>query len=235
MASNRTVTIEAKPEPITIDTGRTAALVVDMQNDFGAKGGMFDRAGIDISGIRGVMEPTARVLTAMREAGILVVYLKMGYQPDLSDLGAPDSPNRIKHQRMKVGAQVAAPDGRTSRVLIRETWNTEIVDELTPQAADVVLYKTRYSGFYETDLDRVLRSRGVTSLVVTGCTTSICVESTIRDGMFRGYSCVLLEDCAAEPIGQGLPRSNHEASLLAIQLLFGWVSTSGNVIRALRQ
>jgi ureidoacrylate peracid hydrolase len=120
-------------------------------------------------------------------------------------------------------------------VLIRETWNTEIVDELTPQAADVVLYKTRYSGFYETDLDRVLRSRGVTSLVVTGCTTSICVESTIRDGMFRGYSCVLLEDCAAEPIGQGLPRSNHEASLLAIQLLFGWVSTSGNVIRALRQ
>jgi ureidoacrylate peracid hydrolase len=96
MASNRTVTIEAKPEPITIDTGRTAALVVDMQNDFGAKGGMFDRAGIDISGIRGVMEPTARVLTAMREAGILVVYLKMGYQPDLSDLGAPDSPNRTR-------------------------------------------------------------------------------------------------------------------------------------------
>jgi ureidoacrylate peracid hydrolase len=235
MASNRTVTIEAKPEPITIDTSCTAALVVDMQNDFGAKGGMFDRAGIDISGIQGVMEPTARVLTAMRQVGILVVYLKMGYQPDLSDLGASESPNRIKHQRMKVGAPVTAPDGRTSRVLIRDTWNTEIVDELTPQADDVVLYKTRYSGFYETDLDRVLRSRGVTSLVVTGCTTSICVESTIRDAMFRDYRCVVLEDCAAEPIGHGLPRSNHEASLLAIQLLFGWVSNSVNVIRALRQ
>jgi ureidoacrylate peracid hydrolase len=234
MAST-SVTIHAQPEPITIDRHRTAALVVDMQNDFGAKGGMFDRAGIDISVIRSVVEPTARVLRALRQVGIPVVYLKMGYQPDLSDLGAADSPNRIKHQPLAVGTTVATPDGRPSRVLIRDTWNTDILPELTPQAGDLVLYKTRYSGFYGTDLDRILQSRGVTSLIVTGCTTSICVESTIRDAMFRDYRCVLLEDCAAEPIGHGLSRSNHEASLLTIQLLFGWIANSADLIRALER
>src|SRR5215468_2368507 len=118
-----TVTIEARPEPITIDTDHTAVVVVDMQNDFGAKGGMFDRAGIDISVIRSVVEPTARALKAIRQAGLTVVYLKMGYQPDLSDLGAADSPNRIKHHPLAVGTTMTAPDGRTSRVMIRDTWN----------------------------------------------------------------------------------------------------------------
>ncbi len=232
--ASRNVTIEARPESITIDSHRTAALVVDMQNDFGAKGGMFDRAGIDISLIRSVVEPTARVLTVVRQAGIPVVYLKMGYELDLSDLGSADSPNRIKHQPLAVGTTVTAPDGRESRVLIRDTWNTDIIEELTPQAGDLVLYKTRYSGFYGTDLDRILQSRGVMSLIVTGCTTSICVESTIRDAMFRDYRCVLLEDCVAEPIGHGLSRSNHEASLLAIQLLFGWVANSADLTSALK-
>jgi ureidoacrylate peracid hydrolase len=233
--ASRSVTIEARPESITIDSHHTAALVVDMQNDFGAKGGMFDRAGIDISVVRSVIEPTSRVLSLLRQVGITVVYLKMGYQPDLSDLGRADSPNRIKHQPLAVGTTVTAPDGRESRVLIRDTWNTDIVEELTPQAGDLMLYKTRYSGFYRTDLDRILQSRGVTSLIVMGCTTSICVESTIRDAMFRDYRCVLLENCAAEPIGHGLSRSNHEASLLAIQLLFGWISSSADLIRALKR
>jgi len=95
--------------------------------------------------------------------------------------------------------------------------------------------KHRYSGFFETDLDAVLRARGVRHLVVTGCTTSVCVESTVRDAMFRDYRCVPLEDCTAEPIGADLPRSNHEASLLSIQLLFGWVSDSSRFIEALGQ
>lgn len=96
-----------------------------------------------------------------------------------------------------------------------------------------MLYKTRYSGFYGTDLDTVLRGRGVRSLVVTGWTTSVCVESTIRDAFFRDYRCILVEDCAAEPMGHGLPRGNHEASVLTIQMRFGWVSSSTKVIRAL--
>jgi ureidoacrylate peracid hydrolase len=119
------------------------------------------------------------------------------------------------------------------RVLVEGTWNTEILPELEPLDGEPVVTKTRYSGFFETELDDTLRSLGARFLVVTGCTTSICVESTVRDAMFRDYSCLVLEDCTAEPIGAGLSRSNHEASLLVIQTLFGWVSDSEALLRAL--
>jgi ureidoacrylate peracid hydrolase len=227
----RNVTVEAKPGPVTIDTAKTVALVVDMQNDFGAKGGMFDRAGIDISITRSAIEPTTRVLASVRQAGIPVVYLKQGHRPDLSDLGAPDSPHRMKH--LMVGTTVTAPDGRESRILIRDTWNTDILDEVKPESGDTVIYKTRYSGFYGTELDSVLRARDVKWLIVTGATTSVCVESTVRDAMFRDYRCILLADCTGEPIGHQFSRSNHEASLLTIQTLFGWISSSTDVVRAL--
>ncbi len=229
----RPVTIEAKPGPINVDMARTAIVVVDMQNDFGARGGMLDRAGIGISMIQRAVEPTARVLAAGRAAGVKVVYLKMGFKPDLSDLGSDDSPNRIRHLMLGVGNSVPAPNGKESRVLIRDTWGTDIVPELTPKVGDTVLYKHRFSGFYETELDAVLKKLAVKYLIVTGCTTSICVESTIRDAMFRDYSCVLLADCTGEPIGYGLSRSNHDASLLTIQTLFGWVSGSPDFVRAL--
>ncbi|MGB7794351.1 MAG: cysteine hydrolase family protein [Terrimicrobiaceae bacterium] len=107
---SRTVSVKAKPEPITIDLAMTAALVVDMQNDFAAKGGMFDRAGIDISITRAAIAPTARALAAVRQAGVGVIYLKMGFRPDLSDLGPPDSPNRIKHLPGQVGMTLTAPE-----------------------------------------------------------------------------------------------------------------------------
>jgi ureidoacrylate peracid hydrolase len=208
-------------------------IVVDMQNDFGAKGGMFDRAGIDISGIQKVVEPTARTLVAARQAGLNIIYLKMGYRPDLSDLGTPDSVNRVRHLRMGVGESVSDPEGRESRILIRDTWNTDIVSDLKPQTEDLIVYKTRYSGFYETDLDARLKEMDIKYLIVTGCTTGICVDSTVRDAMFRDYLCVLLADCMSEPIGHGLPRSNHDASLLAIEMLLGWVSDSDNFAKAL--
>jgi ureidoacrylate peracid hydrolase len=108
------------------------------------------------------------------------------------------------------------------------------VNELTPQPGDTVIYKTRYSGFYGTDLDSVLKQHATKSLVVTGATTSICVESTIRDAMFRDYSCLLLADCTGEPIGHQFQRSNYDASLLTIQKLFGWVSSSVEVIQAFK-
>ncbi len=125
---SRLIKIDAKPAPIAIDTAKTAVIVVDMENDFGSKGGMFDLAGIDISMIQKALRPTAKVLAAARSANIKVVYLKMGFRPDLSDLGAPDSVNRTRHlQIMHVGKTVQAPDGRTSRILIRDNWGTEIV------------------------------------------------------------------------------------------------------------
>ena len=170
-SESRTVSVQAKPGPITLDISSTAVLVVDMQNDFASKGGMFDRAGIDISITRAAIGPTARVLTCMREADIRVVYLKQGHKADLSDVGPPDSPHRLRHQA--VGTQVVAPDGRESRVLIRDTWNTDIVSELTPHPGDTVIYTTRYSGFYGTDLNSVLKQHATQWLVVTGATTSI--------------------------------------------------------------
>lgn len=99
--------LDANPEAITFETAKTAVLVVDMQNDFGSKGGMFDRAGIDISGIQKAVEPIAEVLAAARKAGVKIIYLKMGYKPDLSDLGAPDSVNRVRHLRAGVGEKLS--------------------------------------------------------------------------------------------------------------------------------
>jgi ureidoacrylate peracid hydrolase len=225
--------IDAKPEPIAIDTAETAVIVVDMQNDFGSKGGMFDRAGIDISMIQRAMAPTARVLAAARKAGIRIVYLKMAFQPDLSDMGLRDSPNWRDHQRMGVGTAVHATNGRESRILVRNTWNTDIVSDLKPEPADTLIYKHRFSGFYDTSLDLKLKDMGARYLIFTGCTTSVCVESTIRDAMFRDYSPLLLADCTGEPVGYGLPRSNHEASLLLIETMLGWVSSSEQFIKAL--
>src|SRR5438876_9758872 len=156
----------------------------------------------------------------------------MGFRPNLADLGAADSPNRMRHLRLHVGEAIRTPDGRESRILIRDTWNTDIVSELKPYPDDVVLYKHRFSGFYQTDLDATLKQMGAKYLIFTGCTTSICIESTIRDAMFRDYLSILLADCTAEPIGSGLPRSNHEASLLVIETSLGWISSSDELIKA---
>jgi ureidoacrylate peracid hydrolase len=227
------VTLNAKPEPITIDPARCAVIVIDMENDFAAKGGMFDRAGVDISGAQKAIAPIARVLSAARQAGLKIIYLKMGYHPDLSDLGETDSVNRTRHLKLGVGQKNQAPDGRESRVLIRDTWDTDIVPELKPEPNDVVIYKTRFSGFYNTDLDATLKKFGIKYLIVTGVTTSICVESTVRDAMFRDYLCVLLRDCMSEPMGRDLPRTNHDASLLNAEALLGWVSDSEQLIKAL--
>ncbi|MGI9164902.1 MAG: cysteine hydrolase family protein [Pyrinomonadaceae bacterium] len=230
----RILTIDAKPEPIAIDAAKTAVIVVDMQNDFGAEGGMFQRAGIDISMIQAAVAPTAKVLAAARKEGIKVIYLKMAFKPDLSDAGPSDSARFARRLKIfKFGTRIKSPNGADSRIFIRDTWNTDILPELTPKAEDIVLYKHRFSGFYQTELDSILKRLGIKHLIFTGCTTSVCVESTIRDAMFRDYEPVLLADCTGEPIGYGLPRSNHEASLLTIQVSFGWVSNSNDFIKGL--
>ena len=158
----------------------------------------------------------------------------MGFRQDLSDAGPIDGPNQIKHGH-HIGETIHAPDGTESRILIRDTWNTDIVGNLKPQAEDIIVYKHRFSGFYQTDLDAILHKLNIKYLVFAGCTTSVCVESTIRDAMFRDYSCLLLADCAAEPIGSDQSRSNHDATLLLLQALFGWVSDSREFLRSLEE
>lgn len=231
----RSVVVDARPEPLAIDVRQTAVIVVDMQNDFGAEGGMFARAGIPIADIAAVANPIAQVLDAARRAGLTVIYLTMQFEPDLSDAGAPDAPNFLKHKPLGVGEVVAAPDGRESRTLVKGMWGTEILPELAAEEGDIVVAKHRYSGFFETELDAILRERGIDSLVFTGCTTSVCVDSTLRDAFYRDYRCLLLSDCTGEPIGSNLARSNHEATLLVIETLFGWVSDSHSFLRALQK
>ncbi len=232
--SRRSLSVDARPEPFELSPATTAVIVVDMQNDFGHPGGMFGRAGIDLTGIRATIAPTARVLEAARANDMTVVFLKMAFKPDLSDAGAPSAPNWLKHLPMKAGDHTISPTGSPSRVLIRDTWNTDIIDELPLGPTDLTVYKHRFSGFFETDLDDLLKARGITHLVFVGCTTSVCVESTMKDAMFRDYHCLILEDCVDEAIGDGLPRSNHEASLLVMQLLVGWVADSACFEAALR-
>ena len=168
------VTLDAKPQQIHIDPARTAILVVDMQNDFGSEGGLFHRAGIDISSIRRAVGPTAKVLDAARETAIKIVFLKMGFQPDLCDLGSLDSPNRVRHLLFGVGKVAHAPTGEESRILVRDTWNTDILPELAPKTGDIVLYKHRFSGFYETELDTILKRLGVL----------VCPERSISDTLY---------------------------------------------------
>jgi ureidoacrylate peracid hydrolase len=229
------LSIAARPESVGFDTGRTAVIVIDMQNDFGSRGGMFDLAGLDVAPIERLVEPISRVLEAARNAGLFIVYTKQEHNADLSDAGNEDAPHRIKHKRLNIGRTVAAPDGSASQILVRDTWNTAIVPELSPRPGDAVISKHRFSAFFETPLDSILGARGIDTLIFTGATTSICVESTVRDATFRDYRCIVLRDCTTELIAADAPRSNHEASLLAIELLFGWTADSEAVIGALAE
>ena len=191
----RQIIVGAKPDALAIKPEQSAVIVVDMQNDFGSAGGMFALAGIDISGIRKAIAPTARVLAAARRAGIRIVNLKMGFRSDLSDAGHLNGPNRIKHRRLRLGEAITAPDGTAGRILIRGTWNTEIVPELAPETDDAVLYKNRYSGFYEIECVLLGSHREVLSLYVES-------EQIREDRGERGGD----RDCAFGCDGGGLLR-----------------------------
>lgn len=230
---NATIVVEAAPERFPVDPSRTAVIVVDMQNDFGSDGGMFSLAGHPIEGIKAVLGPIAEVLAAARSALVTIVYLKMQFEPDLSDAGRPGGPTRRRHESWGVGAEVATPDGGTGRILIRDTWNTEIVPQLTPQPGDVIIPKHHFSGFHESDLHAALQERGIDSLIFTGCTTSVCVESTLRDAYHRDYRCLLLSDCTAEQIGSEYERSNYDASILTMER-FGCISDSNALLEAIQ-
>jgi ureidoacrylate peracid hydrolase len=235
MRMSRMIEVAARPAPCQFDLDAAAVVVVDMQNDFGAAGGMFDQAGIDIAPIAALTPRIRRVLDAARQHGVPVIYLKMAFLADLTDAGYPDSPTWRKHVPLRAGADVTAPDGSPSRILVRDTWNTEIVDELHPEPGDLVIYKNRYSGFYDTELETSLRALDTTSLIVVGATTSVCVDSTVRDAVFRDFHCIVLEDCTAEPIAADAPRSNHEATLLTLELLFANVTSSESLLAAIER
>jgi ureidoacrylate peracid hydrolase len=230
---SRSVTMNARPAETEFDPSTTAVMVVDMQHDFASPNAMFGVNGLPLDGIASVVEPTSRVLHAARAVGIPVVYLAMQFSPDLSDVGPENSASRKRHLGWGVGQPVTGTDGAEGRILVSGMWNTQIIDELAPEPGDIVIPKHRYSGFFETNLDETLRQFGVATLIFTGCTTSVCVESTLRDAYYRDYACVLLRDCCAEIVGADESRTNHDASLTLIEGNFGWTSTSSSFISAL--
>jgi ureidoacrylate peracid hydrolase len=217
------INLQAKPEPVEVDFGRSAVLVVDMQNAFASKSGMLDIAGADISGAARVVSVTGQVLSAARRAGIPVVYLQMGYQADLSDSGGPDSPNW--HKELGIRLMTCRPELK-GKLVTAGTWDFAVIDELAPQPDDIVIVKTRYSGFARTALDSELQSRGVRYLFFTGIATNVCVESTLRDAFFLDYWPILITDAT---MAAG-PPSMQEATLFNIESYFGWTIQSGEFL-----
>ena len=221
------LTIPAEPEAITIDLERTALLVIDMQNAFASPGGMLDLAGIDVRPAADAVANARMVCEAARAAGLLVVYLTIGYPPDLSTAGGLDSPNPRKELSLCLMRE--RPELR-GKLLTFGTWDFQIVDELAPGPDDVVIVKPRYSGFHATTLDSYLRSRGVRNLLITGIASNVCVESTIRDAYFKEYWPVMIAD-ATMPAGSS---QIHEATLYNVRTFFGWITNAEDVTTALR-
>ncbi|MBJ7483729.1 pyrimidine utilization protein B [Brevundimonas sp.] len=213
-----TITLPARPDPLQIDPATTAVIVIDMQNAYASPGGYLDLAGFDISGAARVIANTRGVLEVARAAGVQVIYFQNGWDPDYIEAGGPGSPNWHKSNALKT--MRARPELRGT-LLARGTWDYELVDELQPQPGDICLHKSRYSAFFNSQLDSVLRSRGIRTLVFVGIATNVCVESTLRDGFFLEYFGVVLEDATH----QAGPEFVQQAALYNIETFFGWVSS----------
>ena len=222
------VHLPAEPEPLDLELERTAVIVVDMQNAFASPGGMLDLAGIDVGGAHDAVANARLVCEAAREAAIPVVYLTIGWPPDLSTAGGPDSPNPRKELALRLMREHPELQGK---LLTFGTWDFEIVDELRPLPSDTVIVKSRYSGFVGTVLDSVLRGRGVRNLLMVGIASNVCVESTIRDAYFLDYWPVMVAD-ATMPAGSA---EIQRATLYNVSTFFGWVTTAEDVATVLRQ
>jgi ureidoacrylate peracid hydrolase len=211
--------LSTRPEPIEVAFDRSAIVVVDMQNAFSSKGGMLDIAGVDLADASRVVAVIHSVLDAARRRKVPVVYLRMAYKPDLSDSGGPNSANW--HKELALNLMCSRP-GLKGKVLTEGTWDAEIVPDLAPQPGDLVITKTRYSGFAGTTLDSQLRVRGIQFLFFAGIAANVCVESTLRDAYFLDYWPILISDGTMPAGGPGI----FEATLFNVESFFGWTLTS---------
>ena len=213
-----TIMLPARPEPIPVSVSQTAVIVIDMQNAYASPGGYLDLAGFDISGADRVIRNTKGVLEVARAAGMPVIYFQNGWDADYVEAGGPGSPNFHKSNALKTMRQRPELQGT---LLAKGTWDYELVEDLKPQPGDIVLHKTRYSGFFNSQLDSTLRSRGIRNIVVVGIATNVCVESTLRDGFFLEYFGIVLEDATH----QAGPEFVQQAAIYNIEKFFGWVSS----------
>ena len=224
----RLVTLPARPEPIRVDADETAILVVDMQNAYASAGGYLDLAGFGVDGAARVIAQSAKVLDAARAAGLPIIYFQNGWDPDYVEAGGPGSPNWHKSNALRT---MRARPELHGKLLARGGWDYELVEGLAPKPGDIRLHKTRYSGFFNSQLDSVLRARGIRNIVFVGIATNVCVESTLRDGFHLEYFGIMLEDATH----QAGPDFLQQAAVYNVEKFFGWVSTVADFCGAFGQ
>lgn len=220
------LTLPAQPAALTIDLNHCALLIIDMQRDFLEPGGFGESLGNDVSLLRDCIEPCHAVLAAARANGVLVIHTREGHRPDLSD--APPAKVDRGHPSVRIGAP-----GPMGRILIRGEPGHDIIPELYPIAGEPVVDKPGKGAFYQTDLELILKNRGIDTLLVAGVTTEVCVHTSVREANDRGFRCVVLADCC----GSYFPEFHRIAlQMVAAQGgIFGWVADGETLRQALNQ
>ncbi|MCX7374101.1 MAG: pyrimidine utilization protein B [Alphaproteobacteria bacterium] len=219
--------LPARPEPIRLNPAETALIIVDMQNAYASPGGYLDLAGFDIHGAASVIDRIAEVAALARGASMPVLFFQNGWDAEYKEAGGPGSPNWHKSNAMKT---MRARPELAGQLLAKGGWDYALVDKLAPQPGDILVPKTRYSGFFNTNIDSLLRARGIRNIIFTGIATNVCVESSLRDAFHLEYFCVVLED-ATHAAG---PEFAQKAALYNIETFFGWVSSVEDFRRAVQ-
>lgn len=219
------IVVQAEPEPLEIDLQRTAIIVIDMQNAFISKGGMFDLWGRDVSKNQEVIRPINRIITTARTKRTNVVFTVHEYLPDLHDIGGPNSPNWYKSMPRSYREHPEWQD----KLLFRGTWGADIVEEIKPQEGDIIVHKMRYTAFFGTNLDTILKTLDAKYLLFVGVATNICVEASIRDAFNLEYFPILISDA----VMYSGPSCTQEATLYNVKRCYGWVTTTQNIVSAM--
>jgi nicotinamidase-related amidase len=222
-AAPRPITVQADGKVVTLDLARTAVIIIDMQNDFCHPDGWLGNLGVDVTPARTPITPLQSLLPALRSRDVPVIWVNWGNRPDRLNLSPA-----LLHVYKPSGAGVGLGDtlpGSGSRVLERGSWSAAIVDELVADPSDIHVAKYRMSGFQDTELDSILRNLGVTTLMFAGINADQCVLCTLQDANFRGYDCLLLEDCAATTS----PDYCLAATIYNVRQCFGFVVRSESI------